>query len=460
MPLLCGTDFSENARHAVRAAAAFAHALQEPLVLAHVVEEGAAIGAGQIVEAWSRTAGEQLEEIARPLRSAGVPVETRVLRGTPDEKLAELAAALQASLLVVGFLGRRSAERWRAGSLPARLARGAAVPVLVVRDGSVFEASSRGERPLRVLLAADFSVASDAAVAWLAALGRLGPCEISLLHSYNPVREGPRLGVPGRPPSEDSPEIETHLLRDLRARVAGLLTDDSVSVRAIPSLDLTAETIARIAEHEAHDLVVVGGHGRQGYARIPHDSVSERLLALAPASVVRVPVRGASPGTRHVPRISRVLAPTDLSELGNEAVLYAYALASSGGTVHLLHVVEKTALPNPLYAHYSPGRRATPEERAALERGLEVVLRTLVPKDAARRGIETRIHVVHDGSPADAIRATALREAVDVLCMGTHGRSGLSRLIGGSVAREIAAESPRPLFLVHPAATDGSAPPD
>jgi nucleotide-binding universal stress UspA family protein len=322
----------------------------------------------------------------------------------------------------------------------------------VVRDAGAFEASARRERPLRALVAADFSLASDAAVGWSSCLRRLGPCEITLFHSYDPVREWSRLGAPGRPSVQGSPEIEAILLRDLRARVAAVLSDGAVEVRVIPSLDWTAETVASVAEREGFDVILVGGHRRHGLARIAHHSVSERLLALAPASVVRVPLQAASVGSRAVPRLVHILAPTDLSELGNDAVRYAYAMAPAGCTVHLLHVVEDAPLPNPLYAHYAPVRRATPEERAELDRGLERALRALVPAEAERRGIETGTHVAHEGRPADVIRTLAERLGVDVICLGTHGRSGVSRLFGGSVAREIAAESPRPLLLVHPAA--------
>jgi nucleotide-binding universal stress UspA family protein len=405
-----------------------------------------------VADAWSIAARGRLEEIAKSLRGGGLEVEARVVVGTPDEKLAEIGETPGVHLAVVGFLGRRSADRWRAGSLPARLARSIAVPVLVVKDAEAFEACARGGRPLRVLLAADLSLASDAAVGWLGSLRRLGPCEITLLHSYDPVREWSRLGVRGRASIEGSPEVEAILLRDLRARLKGVLADDEVAIRILPSLDWTAETLASAAEREGFDVIVLGGHRRRGLARIAHDSVSERVLALAPASVVRIPLLPASVDSRAIPRLVRILAPTDLSELGNNAVRYAYAIAPAGSTVHLLHVVEEEPPPNPLYAHYRPGRSAASEERVDLQRGLEIALHALIPEEAERRGIQTKINVVHDGKPANVIRVFAEREGVDTICMGTHGRSGLSRLLGGSVAREIAAESPRPLFLVNPAA--------
>ena len=140
MTVVCGTDFSENAQHAVRVAAAFGRAWQETLVLVHVVEEGTLpAGARAVADAWSIAARGRLEEIAKSLRGGGLEVEARVVVGTPDEKLAGIGETPGVRLVVVGFLGRRSADRWRAGSLPARLARSIAVPVLVVKDAEAFE---------------------------------------------------------------------------------------------------------------------------------------------------------------------------------------------------------------------------------------------------------------------------------------------------------------------------------
>jgi nucleotide-binding universal stress UspA family protein len=453
MPVVCGTDFSENAQQALRVAARLAGALKERLVLAHVVEREALAESAGLLDAWCRAAEQRLEAQAAPLRRE-LEVEARVLAGTPDECLAELAESVGAACVVVGFLGRRGAERWRSGSVPARLARSTPVPLLVVRDAEPFEAAASGERRLRVLVAADFSLASDVAVGWLPWLLRLGRCDVVLLHVYDPVREWSRLGLAGRPASEGSGEIESILLQDLQERTKTLVDEHGAQVRVLASLEWAADTLAQLAEREPFDVIVLGGHSRKGLARILHDSVSERILGLAPASVVRVPLTAAALDRRPLPRVARVLAPTDLSELGNAAVRYAYAIAPAGGTVHLLHVLEDESVPNPLYAHYSPGRRPTAEERAALERGAEAALEALAPEEAERRGVTTETHVLRGGRAADAILALAESASVDVICMGTHGRSGLSRLLGGSVAREVAASSPRPLFLVHPAAVD------
>ena len=84
----------------------------------------------------------------------------------PDVELAELASRLDARLLVVGSLGRRSDE-WLLGSMAEHAAERAPVPTLVVRSAAPFEAWARGERPLKIFVAFDFTGAAEAALRWI-----------------------------------------------------------------------------------------------------------------------------------------------------------------------------------------------------------------------------------------------------------------------------------------------------
>jgi nucleotide-binding universal stress UspA family protein len=441
LAIVCGTDFSTGAAHAVRAAAAFGRAFGERVVLVHVVDLGAlAWVAESLPEEFARAAAERLTALAGSLSREGLEVEARALVGTPDEQLADVAREVSARLVITGVLGHRSAARWRVGSLAARLVRAAPAPVLLVADAAPFELCARGERALRVLVAGAPTASGDAAAGWLATLRRLGPCDALLLHVYDAAREQRRLGLgPG------TEEVEAVLRRELEQRVGTPSGPGATEIRVAPVTGWVADSLALVAERERFDVVLVGGRPRGGLARIRQDSVSEGLLRLAPAAVLRVPVAAASAHAAALPALATVLAPTDLTEPSNEGVRYAYALAPPGGSVVLLHAIETGALPNPLYAHYA--RRPAPEERAARSRAAEAALLALVPAEAEARGVETRVEVV-EGAPAEAIRAAAERIGADVVCLATRGRSGLSRLLGGSVVQEVAASSARPLLLV------------
>ena len=145
-----------------------------------------------------------------------------------------------------------------------------------------------------------------------------------------------------------------------------------------------------------------------------------------------------------------VLAPTDLSAVGAAAIPFAYAVVAPGGCVHLLHVVEPPTVPNPLYAHYSPGRRPTREERARQEADLRARLEALVPPSAEGREIRTEIELVEGHEVAELVCRAAERLEVDAICIGSHGRSGLARALMGSVAQSVLRTTRRTVLIVRP----------
>jgi nucleotide-binding universal stress UspA family protein len=88
---------------------------------------------------------------------------------------------------------------------------------------------------------------------------------------------------------------------------------------------------------------------------------------------------------------------------------------------------------------------------------IESKLRSLVPAEAAERGIGTRVSVLEGEFAAGAILAAAERLDVDTIALASHGRTGVGRLLLGSVAEEVARKSSRPLLIVHAKPRDGRA---
>lgn len=147
-------------------------------------------------------------------------------------------------------------------------------------------------------------------------------------------------------------------------------------------------------------------------------------------------------------RLTRVLAVTDLSPLGNAAVAHAFAATADGGEVEILHVVHTPPAPSPLYAHYSPFRALSSEERAAIVNGVQARLSELVPATAAGRGVTHETLVVESEDVVRAIDDAASRFRAELVCLGTHGRSALGAVLMGSVALRAIHELRRPVLLV------------
>ena len=77
-------------------------------------------------------------------------------------------------------------------------------------------------------------------------------------------------------------------------------------------------------------------------------------------------------------------------------------------------------------------------------------LRTLVPTEAEARGIVTELEVIEHRDVAKTVGSEAESFGADVICLGSHGRGGLSKAVLGSVAQTVMTHSKRPLLVVRP----------
>jgi nucleotide-binding universal stress UspA family protein len=214
--------------------------------------------------------------------------------------------------------------------------------------------------------------------------------------------------------------------------------------------DRTDEHLIALAEHAEVDLLVVGSHQRSRIDRLWRGSVSRGVLLFAPLSVASVPrsspvVREAQP----IPTLSQVLAATDFSDAGDRAVLHAVSLVPSGGTVHVVHVLTPEIRRRPFTVTEMVATRGHSQEWRRMVQEVHDRLERLVPVQAASRGVHVVVDVL-EGDVAEEIRHAAERLAVDLICVGSRGRSGLTAALLGSVARGVIAKSRRPVLIVPP----------
>lgn len=131
----------------------------------------------------------------------------------------------------------------------------------------------------------------------------------------------------------------------------------------------------------------------------------------------------------------KILFPTDFSTLSDAALEHATTLArESGATLLIVHVEEPPAAYGMGEMYYGI---PDPDDEALRE-----MLHAVVPTDS-QVAYEHRLLIGH---PADEIVALAEKEGVDLIVMGTHGRTGLTRLVMGSVAELVVRRSTCPVF--------------
>jgi len=136
--------------------------------------------------------------------------------------------------------------------------------------------------------------------------------------------------------------------------------------------------------------------------------------------------------------IRTIVYPTDFSERSGYAFQVACALARDyGARLFVLHV--KT----PPLVVYGEGPFLPPEPTVASQ-ALHEKLDRLVPPDP-KVWVE---HLMTEGDPATEILRLAEESKCDLIVMGTHGRTGLRRLLMGSVAEQVVRKAPCPVFTL------------
>lgn len=145
--------------------------------------------------------------------------------------------------------------------------------------------------------------------------------------------------------------------------------------------------------------------------------------------------------------IQNILLATDFSESAVEAQRYALALTIPlGAKLHVLHIVKDPyPLPSATGVKAAPVVDPLPKIISAAEKKLTEQIA------ADRERYPEILPAVKVGDPVSQILDYANTHAIDLIILGTHGRSGLSHLIIGSVAEKVVRMAKCPVLTAHSA---------
>ncbi len=144
--------------------------------------------------------------------------------------------------------------------------------------------------------------------------------------------------------------------------------------------------------------------------------------------------------------MENVLIPLDGSPLAEQATDYAPKLLPAGATVSLLSVVRipsayfATEMPLPVVYTATDVTRLLQDELQAARDYLETIAKPLRDKGF-------KVFIVAETGDAPTVIADQARYH-DAIMMTTHGRTGLSRLLYGSVTQQVIGLSPRPVIVI------------
>ncbi len=283
----------------------------------------------------------------------------------------------------------------------------------------------------KILVATDFSERSDRAVRRAGLLAQEQGAHLSLLHVVD----------------DDRPQrlvaSEAAAARELLAQTIGTVLHD-VRGEAEVALGDPFDRIAKHARDTGVDLIVMGAHRRQLLKNIFVGTSIERVIRENAAPVLMVNSDAAEP-------YRRALVATDLSEQSAHALQVARALGilprSRAVVVHAFEVVAASKLAfagvaaDKIESHVAQETAVARAELAKFLADLEL----------GEPSFELR---VRRGRAAGVILEAVADTAADVVVMGTHGRTGVHKLLLGSVTSEIVCSLDRDVLVVPPRRVD------
>jgi len=237
---------------------------------------------------------------------------------------------------------------------------------------------------------------------------------------------------------------------EARQAMGDIAAESAPEIRSELAAGKPAEDILRYAESNGVDLIMMVTHGRSGIKRWAMGSVADKVLR---ASQVPVWLLRATTGEKPAPDTERgktIVVPLDGSPLAESVLPHVETLArqrSHQPTEIVLLSICEPVVPPAVYPTVAPVDMEADLSRA---RDADMGYLAGVEKGLVHKGLSAR-SVVVIGKPADEIVDYARNNPCDLIVMATHGRSGISRWVYGSVAEKLISGAPSPVLLVRPA---------
>jgi nucleotide-binding universal stress UspA family protein len=275
-------DGSERAAEALPIAEDLCHQLSGALALVRISPACTppyAIGAGYLTpelyaqqlydeERWARL---DLERAAAHVQEQGIPAQIHLELGDPAAAIIDVAATLDASLVVLTTHGCMGQARFVIGSVADRVVRGCAAPTLLLRSfppGPSRPAGTANAHALgHALIPLDGSVVAESALFTIARqlAGRV-------LHEITLIR------IVDSRDGETAMKAAQTYLSHVRRRFREVLGDSDCAVSTHTQVGAPAASILALARERAIDLILLSTHGEAGRGRAAFGTVTERLL--------------------------------------------------------------------------------------------------------------------------------------------------------------------------------------
>lgn len=144
----------------------------------------------------------------------------------------------------------------------------------------------------------------------------------------------------------------------------------------------------------------------------------------------------------------KIMVPLDGSQLAECVLPHLEAIAKGCGTKEIILVrAVETAVIAAGWVEYAPSQQDFRSSDKPYEAEAEAYLKNVISR-MKYAGVNVRSEVIVGKSAADVLADYAAKNCVDLIIMATHGRSGMSRLLLGSVAQKLSQSACAPILMV------------
>ncbi len=288
-----------------------------------------------------------------------------------------------------------------------------------------------------ILVPLDGSELAERVLPYASEIAQRAKAEILLLTSIQPV------GIWDATATAINWEREERVAQEYLDAQKERLQAAGVKVRVKREHGEAAAGILETAEAENVSLIAISTHGRSGITRWLFGSVADRIVQSS-----HVPLLMIRPDDKDVaaPTFQKMLVPLDGSETAASVLPFVEEMARLfGASLVLYHAV-------PPISAYPGFETVNPQLDGQVLQEMQQQAKELLSSTARElegRGLHATVAVSIDLA-VDGILHAAKETSADLIAIGTHGRSGIGRMVMGSVANAVMRRSELPCLLVHP----------
>ncbi|HXG35978.1 MAG TPA: universal stress protein [Dehalococcoidia bacterium] len=289
-----------------------------------------------------------------------------------------------------------------------------------------------------VLVPLDGSPLAEGVLPYAESLAQASGAELFLLTAI------PEVATSGEYFGQRDLQKESEQAREYLAATSKQLSDLGLKIRTdvIVGIDVAGIILDCSQDCDA-DLIAMSTHGRTGITRWIYGSVTDKVLHHTHQPLLLVHSSKEEKPLRPLP-VRRILVPLDGSPLAASVLPFVKGLAKDmGATIVLFHAVP----PVGSYAGMAPDVNLGAVLEDLQKQGQEYL--TQIAREIQAEGLETEAYVTL-GFAVDDILRVSQEKQVDLIALGTHGRSGIGRWIMGSVTDAVLRRSALPCLVVRP----------